>query len=128
MAISGLASGIGLVSKMVANYVGGKKDQKLIAAQNAAERAAWMDSLQQVRDQLSVAYNRTQQGIAEINRDKLASKMAIRKAAMSAKGEVSVQAAQLGIAGRRGSRKRTDIAREEAGRIGQRWYKESGKE
>jgi len=115
MAVTGLAEGVGLLSSLASSLLGGIGKKKQIERQNEINRQNWEQAFQVTRDQLSIAYNRTQIGVSEINRDRLRNKMAVRRASIKAKGTASVKAAQLGISGRRGSRVATqDIQREEA--------------
>ena len=105
-------SGAGLLTSMVGSYLSNKRDNKLIKKQNRADEAAWDDALNKMRDQLTIAYERTQTGIQEINRDRINKKIAIRKSVRSAEGTANVQSAQLGISGRRGSSAAKSIVRE----------------
>jgi len=102
MTFTGSAQLVGMIGGMASAYLSGRANKKAIEAQNRSNQAAWDASAQVLRDQLSVAYNRTQIGVAEVNRDRLASKLAIRRAQHKTVGTKNVQAAQLGISGRRG--------------------------
>ena len=102
MSYAGSASIIGMVGSMASSYLATSARNKAIKAQNKANQEAWEASAQVLRDQLSIAYNRTQIGVAEANRDRLANKMAVRTAQASATGQARVSAAQLGVSGRRG--------------------------
>ena len=101
MSFAGLAQGIGLVGNMVSSFIGSRAKKKQIEVQNAADLKAWDISFQILRDQLGVASNRTDTALTEANRDRIRNKMAIQKAAIKARGERSVSAAQLGVSGRR---------------------------
>lgn len=115
MAVAGTAQLIGLGSSMAASFLSGRSQARQIEALNKSRQQAWDTSLQIVRDQLSIAYDRTQINLAEINRDRLRNKVAIRAAAAKEKGVRSVKAAQLGIAGTRGMLNITkEVARGEA--------------
>ena len=111
---TGYASGIGVAGSVATSILGTWAQNKQIKEANRIAKEQWYRGLQAVRDQISTAFNRTQKVRSDILRDRIRSKMAVRSAAASAKGTRRVQAAQLGIQGRRASRLVTsDIERAE---------------
>lgn len=115
--MAGTTSGWGLASSMIGTYLSNHAENKRIEDQNELDQQAFDFALSKLRDQLTVAYQRTQTGLSEINRDKLTRQLAVRKAGIEGRGEATVQAAQLGVQGRRGSSTAKDITREEANLI-----------
>lgn len=107
----------GLVSSLAGSILNYSSQKSAIEAQNRANKAAWERAAQDTRDQLTIAYNRTLTGLQEVNRDKIRNKIAVRSAGAKAVGTASVQAAQLGIVGRRGSTAPQEIEREVAQKV-----------
>lgn len=108
---------IGLFSSIASSILGDRANRENIKAQNAANMQAWETATQSIRDQLTVAYNRTLTGLYEINRDKIRTQVAAKAAGKKAVGEALVEAAQLGIEGRRGSNKVRGVEREVANTV-----------
>lgn len=116
--MSGASAGASVIGSMVTSFLSGRAEKKRIQAENAAKLAAWQEAVVDLREQLTTAYNRSEIELSEINRDKVTNKMAVRVAGGKAKGTAQVQAAQIGVAGRRGFRSITsEIGRQEADAI-----------
>lgn len=96
------AGSIGMVSSLVGSITSYASQRNALKDANASAVDSWNKAAQETRDQLTIAYNRTLTSLNEVNRDKIYTKIAARKAGIKATGQVAVQAAQLGIEGRRG--------------------------
>lgn len=92
--------------------------RKAIKAQNKANEKAWKISAEALRGDISTAYNRISETREDITASRIDQKVALRMAAGKAEGERNVQAAQMGIQGRRASRDvAKDIRQTEANQI-----------
>lgn len=111
------AGTVGLVSNLASSILGGVNANNAVDAQNEANKKAWNNAVQDTRDQLTTAYNRTSTALSEINRDKINTKMAVRAAGAKATGTANVKAAQLGIEGKRGDNTQDSIARATANAV-----------
>lgn len=97
-----IAGSVGLVSSLVGSFASGTTQKKIAKSTNKALTDSWADAAQATRDQLTVAYNRTLTSLEEVNRDKIYTQIAAKSAGIAAKGTAEVNAAQLGIEGKRG--------------------------
>lgn len=97
-----IAGSVGLVSSLVGSFASGIAQKKIAKSTNKALTDSWADAAQATRDQLTVAYNRTLTSLEEVNRDKIYTQIAAKSAGIAAKGTAEVNAAQLGIEGKRG--------------------------
>jgi len=97
-----IAGSVGLVSSLVGSFASGIAQKKVAKSTNKALTDSWADAAQATRDQLTVAYNRTLTSLEEVNRDKIYTQIAAKSAGIAAKGTAEVNAAQLGIEGKRG--------------------------
>jgi len=97
-----IAGSVGLVSSLVGAFASGIAQKKIAKSTNKALTDSWADAAQATRDQLTVAYNRTLTSLEEVNRDKIYTQIAAKSAGIAAKGTAEVNAAQLGIEGKRG--------------------------
>ena len=97
-----IAGSVGLVSSLVGSFASGIAQKKVAKSTNKALTDSWADAAQATRDQLTVAYNRTLTSLEEVNRDKIYTQMAAKSAGVAAKGTAEVNAAQLGMEGKRG--------------------------
>lgn len=97
-----IAGSVGLVSSLVGSFASGIAQKKVAKSTNKALTDSWADAAQATRDQLTVAYNRTLTSLEEVNRDKIYTQIAAKSAGVAAKGTAEVNAAQLGIEGKRG--------------------------
>lgn len=98
-----IAGSVGLVSSLVGSFASGIAQKKIAKSTNKALTDSWADAAQATRDQLTVAYNRTLTSLEEVNRDKIYTQIAAKSAGIAAKGTAEVNAAQLGIEGKRGA-------------------------
>ncbi len=97
-----IAGSVGLVSSLVGSFASGIAQKKIAKSTNKALTDSWADAAQATRDQLTVAYNRTLTSLEEVNRDKIYTQIAAKSAGIATKGTAEVNAAQLGIEGKRG--------------------------
>lgn len=97
-----IAGSVGLVSSLVGSFASGIAQKKIAKSTNKALTDSWADAAQATRDQLTVAYNRTLTSLEEVNRDKIYTQIAAKSAGVAAKGTAEVNAAQLGMEGKRG--------------------------
>lgn len=112
------AGATGTIFSGIASMYDWKSKVEAVEAQNAANAEAFKVATQTLRDQLSVAYNRTTNIMTQVKRDRVVRQLAIRKAAYKARGQATTQAAQLNIQGRRAQMDITrDVSREEANAV-----------
>lgn len=115
---AGTAGAIGTTFSAIASIFDWKDKVKAINAQNIANAEAFKVATQAIRDQLSLAYNRTLTIMTQVKRDRIVTQLAIRKAGVKARGQETVRAAQLNIQGKRAQMDISrDVSREEANMI-----------